>query len=326
MMKGKVVVTRRILDAGLRALREAGHTVEINPLDRDWTAEELRSAAHDAHGLLSMLTDRIDASLFDASPNLKVVANYAVGYNNVDLAVATQRGCFVTNTPGVLTNATADLAWALLMAAARRIAEGDQMVRRGEFRGWEPLLLIGAELSGRTLGIVGAGRIGQAVGRRAVGFEMAILYRSRSPKPDFETTTGARRCSLEELLRESDFVSLHCPLTPETRHLLDERRLALMKPSAILINTARGPVVDEKALVRALRGGKLAAAGLDVFEDEPQLAPGLTELSNVVLCPHLGSAATATRQRMGAMAAENIIAALDGRRPPNLVNTEVWKE
>lgn len=200
------------------------------------------------------------------------------------------------------------------------------MMRHGEFRGWEPLLLIGAELSGQTLGIVGAGRIGQAVGRRAAGFEMKILYHSRSPKPEFEKATRARRCSLEELLRESDFVSLHCPLTPETKYLLDERRLALMKPTAILINTARGPIVQETALVRALRAGKLAVAGLDVFEDEPQLAPGLVELSNVVLCPHLGSAATATRERMGLMAAENIIAALDGRRPPNLVNSEVCKE
>jgi glyoxylate reductase len=274
-------------------------------------------------GLLCMLADRIDAELLDAARALKAVANFAVGVDNIDLAAATARGIPVTNTPGVLTDATAELAWALILATARRLVEGDRLVRRGGFTGWAPTLLRGVQLAGATLGLVGAGRIGTATGLRASAFAVRVVYFDRHPSERLDAA-GARRVELDELLRASDIVSLHLPLTHETRHLIGARELALMKPTALLVNTGRGALLDEAALVEALRAKRIAAAGLDVYEHEPALTPSLAELDNVVLLPHLGSATVATRDRMAVMAAESLVAILDGRRPEHAVNPEVF--
>ncbi|HLY74770.1 MAG TPA: D-glycerate dehydrogenase, partial [Planctomycetota bacterium] len=266
----------------------------------------------DTDAIVCLLGTKVDASLLDRTPKLRVVSNVAVGYDNIDVPECTRRGVFATNTPDVLTEATADLAWALLLAAARRVPEGDRYVRSGKWKRWDWTLLRGAEVHGRTLGILGAGRIGQATGHRAVGFSMQVLYTSRERKLLFEHTTMARRVDFKVLLRESDFLSIHVPLSAKTRHLIGAKELALMKPGAILINTARGPIVDEAALVRALRSGRLAAAGLDVFEREPDLHPGLLRLENVVLLPHVGSATEVARRRMLETALRNCLAALRG--------------
>jgi glyoxylate reductase len=269
-----------------------------------------------ATGAVTLLSDPVTERVLGACGKLRVVANYAVGYNNIALATAAARGIAVTNTPDVLTEATADTTWALLLAAARRVVEGDRMVRAGRFKGWAPSLLLGMDLHGKLLGIVGMGRIGRAVARRAAGFGMRVAYSDARRLPDStESALGVRFLPMEELLRNADVLSLHCPLVPETRHLLDSGRLAAMKPGAILINTARGAVVDEAALVEALRSGPLAAAGLDVYENEPALAPGLKGLPNVVLLPHLGSAGRETRESMARLAVENVREVLSGRRP-----------
>ncbi len=315
-----VLITRKIPDAGIKLLQEKGYRLIINDRDRPLSRDELKTMIRDCDGVITLLSDTMDKEIIDAAPNLKVIANYAVGYNNIDIEYATHRGIRVTNTPDVLTPATADLAWALLMAVSKRIIEADAFVRAGKFKGWAPELFLGHDVTGKTLGIIGAGRIGQAVGRRAKGFEMTLLYYSRSPKPNFEAETGARRVSLEVLLQSSDFVSLHCPLTEETYHLLNEQRLKSMKKGSILINTARGPVVDETALVQALKYGPLAGAGLDVYENEPQVHPELLKMKNVVLLPHIGSATTETRNEMARMVARNIIAVLEQGRPVNPVN------
>lgn len=274
---------------------------------------KLVQAARRSDALVTLLTDRVDRSVLEAGKKLRIVANVAVGVDNIDVAAATRRGILVTNTPGVLTEATADLAWALILAAARRVVEGDAIVRAGRFRGWDFDLLRGMELRGKTLGIVGAGRIGRAVARRALGFDMKVISHSRSE--------GA---SLQSLLKSADVVSLHVPLTASTRHLIGAAELKLMKPTAILINTARGPIVHEGALVDALRRGRIAGAGLDVYEREPAVPAVLRRMTNVVLLPHLGSATVETRRRMLDMAVANVKAALAGRRPPNLVNPEAW--
>ncbi len=269
-----------------------------------------------------LLTERIDGELLDAAgPQLRVVANYAVGYDNVDVAECSRRGIAVTNTPDVLTEATADLTWALLLACGRRIAEGDRWLRARRPWIWAPEFLLGVELRGRALGIVGFGRIGQAVARRAPGFGMTVLYTAAhrlEAARERELEVAWR--DLDALLAEADVVSLHVPLRPETRHLIDAARLRRMKPGAILLNTARGPLVDEAALASALQAGELFAAGLDVFEREPEVHPDLLDCDNATLVPHLGSATVETRTAMGLRAAENLLAALDGRRPPHLVN------
>ena len=270
--------------------------------------------------LLILLGFKVDAPTLDRAPGLRVVSNVAVGYDNIDVAACSERGVWATNTPDVLTEATADAAWALLLAAARRVPEGDRYVRSGAWRRWDWGLLRGSDVHGKTLGILGAGRIGQATGRRGTGFSMRVLYTSRERKPSFERDANARRVSLRTLLRESDFLSVHVSLSKETRHLIGATEMALMKPGAILINTARGPLVDEAALVKALRSGRLAAAGLDVFEREPQVHPGLLKLKNVALLPHIGSATDTARRRMVETALRNCIAGLKGEIPPNAVN------
>jgi glyoxylate reductase len=268
-----------------------------------------------------MLSDPIDKTVINRCSTIKVIANYAVGYNNIDLKTATAKKIIVANTPGVLTETTADLAWALILAVGRRLIEGDQLVRRGYWKGWAPTQLLGHDIYGKTLGIVGMGRIGQAVARRAQGFSMQTLYHSRKPiEPVMEKELKAHFVSLEELLASADFLTLHVPLNAQTHHLIGKRELLLMKPTAYLINTSRGPVVDEKALIKILQKERIAGAGLDVFENEPRIPAKLKRLKNVVILPHLGSASTETRTQMGFMVAENLKAAFEGRTPRHQVN------
>lgn len=322
----KVFVTRRIPEPGLEMLREKCE-VEVNPEDRILTKEEIIEGVKGKDALLCLLTDDIDEEIMDANPNLKVISNYAVGFNNIKVEEATKRGLPVTNTPGVLTETTADMAWALLMAVGRRIVESDKFTRAGKFKGWGPMLLLGYDIYGKTLGLVGLGRIGEAMVKRAHGFDMKVLYYDANRRsPEDEKELGIEYRELDQLLAESDYVSLHVPLLPSTHHLIGERELGLMKKTGILINTARGPVVDEKALVKALQDGEIAGAGLDVYENEPALEPGLIDLDNVVLAPHTASATRETRTKMATMAAENLLAALEGKIPPNIVNPEVYNK
>jgi glyoxylate reductase len=322
LSKKTVFVTRRIPQPGLDLLRDFDMT--MNPEDRVLTKQELIAGAKGKDAVLCLLTDPIDAEILDALPSVKIFANYAVGFNNVDVEAATKRKVVITNTPGVLTDTTADFAWTLLMAAARRLVEADKYCRAGKYEGWGPMLFLGHDIHHKTLGIVGLGRIGQAVARRAHGFEMRILYNDefRHP-PEKEAELKVTYVSLEQLLQESDFVTLHVPLMPSTKHLIGKKQLGMMKRTAVLINTSRGPVVDEKALVEALRNNVIFAAGLDVYEDEPTLAPGLAGLDNVVIPPHIASATFDTRTKMATMAAGNIVAFFKGERPPNIVNPEV---
>lgn len=322
-MPGRVFITQPIPEPGPSLVRQAADEVRSHHDDRLLSSAELATAVAGCDGVLCLLTDRIDAAVLEAARGCRVFANMAVGFNNVDVAAATRLGIMVTNTPGVLTEATADLAWTLILGVARRVVEGDHEMRSGRFPGWGPMYMLGGDVTGRTLGLIGPGRIAAAVARRALGFEMPLLYHGRRPSPELDAL-GARGVGLDELLRESDFVSLHVPLQAETRHIIDARALGLMKPTAYLINTARGPVVDEVALVQALRSGQIAGAGLDVYEDEPKMADGLAGCPNTVLLPHLGSATHAVRAAMSRIAGENLVAALQGKRPPNLVNPEVW--
>lgn len=325
-MKPTVLITRPVFEGVLTKLA-AWCDVKANREDRTLSPGELIEQLSGCQGVLCQLTDRMDREVIRQAPELRVISNIAVGYDNIDVACATERGILVTNTPGILTETTADLAFGLLLAAARRIAEADRFVRSGQWREWKLDFLLGTDVHHRTLGIIGLGRIGQAVARRARGFAMNVLYAApRRASPEVERELGAQQVPLETLLQESDFVSLHVPLNAETRHLIGKPQLALMKPTAILINTARGPVVDEEALFEALSQGKIQGAGLDVFEHEPQVYPGLPSLPNVVLAPHIGSASRQTRLRMVEMAAENLIAGLKGEVPPNLVNRELASE
>jgi glyoxylate reductase len=287
--------------------------------------DELLKRARGVDGAVTLLTDRIDAEFLNAAgPDLVIVANYAVGYDNIDVPECTQRGVLVSNTPDVLTETTADLSFALLLAAARRIPEGDRLLRTGKPWIWGPQMLLGVDVHGRTLGIVGFGRIGKAVARRARGFGMQVIYTNRRGVPDaLEADFGGTWVSFDHLLARSDFVSIHCTLNDDTRHLFSHDEFRTMKGTAVLVNAARGPVVDEAALAQALRGDEIFAAGLDVFESEPEVHPDLLGCENVVIVPHLGSATVDTRTRMGTLTAENVFAALQGRQPPNLVNPEV---
>jgi glyoxylate reductase len=293
--------------------------------DHPITAEQLAEAIRDADGVVSIIADRFNDEVFRANPRLKVVANVAVGYDNIDVAAATEHAVLVVNTPGVLDDTTADLAFALLLAAARRIVEADRYVRAGKWSRFTFDLLLGTDLGGKTLGIIGMGRIGRAMARRAVAFGMKVIYAQRNRLDSaVEQLYGARQVPMDELLRNSDFISVHCPLTKDTRHLLGKKQFALMKPSCILVNTARGAIIDEAAMVAALRAGRIRAAGLDVFENEPIVSPELLEMDNVVLAPHIGSASTETRSAMADLAITGLLQAFNGLLPPNAVNPEVW--
>ena len=323
-MLGRVFITRPIFDETIARLREETD-VRVNAEDRILSKSELIDGLKDADGAITLVTDRVDREVLDSARRLKVVGNFGVGYNNVDVDAAAKLGVMITNTPGVLTETTADLAWSLMMAAARRIAEGDRYVRAGKFKFWGPQVMLGHDVFGKTLGIVGFGRIGQAMARRARGFNMRILFSDSGTAPDdIGRDLGAERVPLADLYQRADFITLHVPLLPGTDHMLDDRAFSLMKRTAIVVNTSRGPVVDEKALVRALKTGRIAGAALDVFEREPEIEPELLHMENVVLAPHVGSASHETRLKMSSIAAENVIAALRGEKPPNIVNPEVW--
>jgi glyoxylate reductase len=321
----KVFVTRRIPDAGLEQVQDRA-SIEVWTERQPPSYEVLREKIQDIDGLLCLLTDRIDKDLIEAGPSLKVISQMAVGYDNIDVAVATARGIPVGNTPGVLTDATADLTWALLMAAARRIVEAERYVREGNWQTWEPMLLLGADIAGATLGIVGFGRIGQAVARRAKGFGMRILYYSRHrQEEELERSLGIEYDSFEQLLQESDFVTIHATLSEDTFHLFDRPQFERMKPSAILINTARGAIVNPEALYNALKTGQIAGAALDVTEPEPiPFDSPLLTLPNLLIVPHIGSASQKTRSQMALMAAQNLVAGLLGERLPHCVNPEVY--
>ena len=331
-MAGKIFVTRRIRDAGLDLLSEAGVELRVWPGAEDAcpNREEVLEGARWADVVLSVLTEKIDREVMEANPKLLGIANFAVGFDNIDVPVATELGIPASNTPGVLTDTTADLTWALLLSAARNIAIGDVYMRGGTYKAWGPNMLLGEDVSAggdgrqKVLGILGFGRIGQAVARRALGFDMRVLAFDPFAREAIEADDQAEWADLDDLLRESDFVSVHTLLSDETRHLIGERELSLMKPTAYLINAARGPIVDEEALVRALRKKAIAGAGLDVYEREPAMAEGLAELENTILLPHLGSATRGTRNLMATKAATNALAMLKGERAPNCLNPEVY--
>lgn len=314
----KVVITRKIPGPAEEMLQKAGFEVSISPKPRPLSREELKNFVVGADAILSLLTDKIDGEIMDATgENLKIVANYAVGFDNINLDDAKKRNIAVTNTPGVLTESVAEHTFALMLAVAKNIVEADKFTRAGHYQSWEPELFLGTQLYQKTIGIIGAGRIGSFVAKAAKGFEMKILYQDINRNPDFEAATGAQFVDLPALLANADFVSIHVPLLPETKHLLGEAHFNLMKKTAILTNTSRGPVVDEVALVEALKSGTIAGAGLDVYENEPNLTPGLAELKNVVLTPHTASATVETRGAMSKIAAENIIAVLSGKEALN---------
>ncbi len=316
-----IFITRPLPGNAAAVLTAAGHNVEVFPGPQPPSREELLRGLANADGALTMVTDRIDAEILRQSPRLRILANMAVGYDNVDPAVAAEAGVWLTNTPGVLAETTADLAFALLLAAARKVVESDRDTRDGGWTTWSPTGFLGADLHGGVLGIVGMGEIGQAVARRASGFDMRVLYHNRSRNPDFEARHGVEYATLDELLARSDFVSIHAPLTAETRHLMGAAQFARMKSTAIFVNTARGGLVDQDALVGALRSGGIAGAALDVTDPEPlPLSHPLFAFPNVVITPHIGSASLATRSRMARIAVENILAVLGGGRPPNAVN------
>lgn len=320
----KVFITRPIPEVGIKPLKDKGYDVEVNKLaeDRPATKDEIKTGVLGVDALLSILTEKITDEIMEAgSPTLKIIANYAVGFDNIDVEAAKKRNIMVTNTPGVLTNTVAEHTFALMLAIAHRISEADRFSRAGKYRAWGPQLLLGTNLSGKTLGIVGLGRIGSRVAYHAVkGFDMKVVYTDPKPNPEFEKEFGAKYFTkLEDLLPQCDFVSIHVPLLDSTHHLINEEKLNLMKQSAYLINTSRGPIVHEKALARALREKWLRGAAIDVFEFEPEIEPELKELDNVIITPHIASATEETRNAMAEMAAKNIIEALEGRTPPNLV-------
>jgi lactate dehydrogenase-like 2-hydroxyacid dehydrogenase len=318
-MKPKVLITRD-LPAIAYQLLEGRCELVTNPEDVVFDRQTLIEKARDCEAVLCSLSDTIDGPLMDALPGVKIFANCAVGYDNIDVAAAKERGVLVTNTPGVLSDTTAETAWALLFAASRRIVEADRFARSGEWKSFHYKDFLGQDVYGKTLGVIGAGRIGQRFCEKSRGYHMPILYHNRTRDLDFEKRFNAEFVSLEELMKQSDFVSVHVPLTEETHHLIDGTALSLMKPTAVLVNTSRGPVIDEAALAQALAAGKLFAAGLDVYEKEPEIHPELLKLQNVVLLPHIGSASVETRDRMAEMAAKNVLAALEGKEPPNLID------
>ncbi len=321
----KIFVTRKIPEPGLKLLRKH-HKITINPGNRVLEKKEIIKNLANKQGLLCLLTDNIDKDVISLSTDLKMIANYAVGFDNIDVSTATERGIPVSNTPDVLTDSTAEMAWALLFSATRRIVEGDKLTRGGEFNGWDPNLLLGHDVTGKTLGVVGAGRIGTAFALKSKGFDMKVLYSDEYRNENLEKKLGAKKVEFEELLKKSDFVSLHVPLNESTHHLIGEKEFKIMKDTAVLINTSRGPVICEKSLVKALKEKWIFAAGLDVYENEPLIDKKLIKLKNVVLQPHAASATINTRTKMAVMAAENLLAGLTGKIPPNCVNPEVFNK
>lgn len=320
-MPKPIVFLTRLLPLPVMERLEPAFDLRFDPKDRLPNKADIMAGASTADGMITMLSDCIDQEVFASAPKLKIVSNYAVGYNNIDLAAAKARGIAVTNTPGVLTETTADLTFALLMAAARRIPEADQWVKSGQWSGWAPTEMMGFDIFGKTLGLIGMGRIAQAVARRAAGFKMKVNYFSRHALPsDSETDLAVSYLPFSRLLATSDYLSLHLPLTPESHHLIDEKALQQMKPTAFLINTARGPIVDEQALYKALATRQIAGAGLDVFEAEPYISPALLQFKNVVTLPHIGSASQETRVKMGFMVMDNLLARFSGHNPPNMVD------
>jgi len=320
-MTKKVLVTRKIPDNGLKILG-GRYELILNEHDRPMTSDEIAQRVAGIAGILCLLTDRIDEGIMASAPNLAGIANYAVGFDNIDIAAATRRGIPVTNTPGVLTEATAELTIALMFACARRIPEAQQLARSGAWKGWGPMQFLGADIAGATLGVVGMGKIGRAVARRGYGLGMRIVYYEEAPLAPASLGFEGRHVTLPELLSTSDFITLHVPLTERTRRLIGSRELASMKPTAYLINTSRGQVIDEGALADALARGVIAGAGLDVYEQEPTINPGLLALDNCVLLPHIGSATTTTRRKMAETAAECLVAMIEGTTIPNLVNPQ----
>ncbi len=322
-MAKKIFITRQIPQPGIDLLIENGFDVDVYTEDKPIPIKVLLEKVENIDALLPLLTDSISAEIIEKGNKLKIIANYAAGFNNIDLEAATVREIVVTNTPGVLTEATADLTWALIMAVSKRIVEGDEFTRAGKFTGWGPLLFLGGEITGKTLGIVGAGRIGTAVAQRAFGFNMNILYTDGNKNDIIENKLKGKKVELDELLKNSNFISLHVPLTERTFHLIDKEEFQKMKNTAYMINTSRGPVINESALVNALQNNQIAGAGLDVYENEPELKEDLIRLKNTVLLPHIGSATLEARTKMAIMAATNIISYFEGKKPPNIINPEI---
>ncbi|MBN2688626.1 MAG: D-glycerate dehydrogenase [Deltaproteobacteria bacterium] len=324
MDKPNVYVTRMIPMEGIDLLKEHCN-VEVNGEDRPLRRDELLKNVKGKDGILCLLTDRIDAEVFDTALTAKGFANYAVGFDNIDVEEATKRRIPISNTPGVLTDATAEMAWALLFAVGRRVVESDRFMRTVEWSGWGPLQFIGGDVTGKTLGIIGAGRIGTAMALKSKGFAMKVLYTNTTVNEVLEKEVGARKVSFEQLIKQADYVSIHVPLLPETRHLINGEVLRKMKPTAYLINTSRGPVVNEAELVAALREGEIAGAALDVYEFEPRMVAGLTDLDNVVITPHTASATKDARTNMAVKAANNLLAMLKGKRPPDCINPVIYE-
>lgn len=326
MPKPKVYVTRELPERGLNVIKNR-FDAEVWPEYAPPPKKAIVEKAKDVDALVTLLSDKIDAEVFNAAPKLKIVSQLAVGFDNIDIPEATKRGIYVTNTPEVLTDTTADFSWALMMAVARRVAEADRYVRGGKWKvGWHPSMMQGRDVYGATIGIVGAGRIGYAMAKRATGFSMKILFYDVIPRPEMEKDFGAKKVDLDTLFRESDFVSIHVPLMKETHHLVNAERLSTMKKTAYLINNSRGPVVDERALSDALQKGQIAGAGLDVFEQEPiSMDSPLLKLENVVVAPHISSASYETRSKMAEMVADNLVAFFEGKKPPNLLNPDAMK-
>ncbi len=320
----KIFLTRKIPESGLNLLKK-DHEIDVFPNDRVPTKQEIINGLKGKDGLLCLLSDPIDKDVINSEPKLRMIANYAVGYDNIDIQVATEKKIPVSNTPGVLTDTTAEMAWAQLFSIARRIVEGDKYTRAGKFIGWGPLLMLGQDISNKTLGVIGTGRIGTAFALKSKGFNMNVLYVNDKVNKILESKLKAKKVGLVELLKKSDFVSIHVPLTDETYHLISEGELKIMKKNSVLINTSRGPVVDEKALVKALKERWIFGAGLDVYEHEPRVDDELKKLDNVVLQPHSASATFETRSKMATIAAENMIIGLKGKIPPNCINPEVFQ-
>lgn len=322
----KIFVTRQIPGDHLEKLKTAGFDVVVSDFNRVLTQEELLKGVKGTDAVLSLLTDRIDGDVMDmAGPQLKIISNYAVGFDNVDVEAATKRGIVVTNTPSDEVNeAVAEHTWALILALARRVVEADESVRHGAYKGWEPDIFLGTNLIGKTLGIIGMGRIGSMVARRAMGYKMNVLYNKHTPDPEAEKELGVKFVPLNELLAESDFVTLHVPLTPDTRHMIGKEAFAKMKKGSYLVNTARGAVIDERALVEALSGAQIAGAALDVFDNEPNISPELIANQKVITTPHIASATWEARNKMGEQAVSAIIDTLKGIKPKNIIDEKVW--